>query len=311
MSRKPNDYLMIGLKGIAMGAADVVPGVSGGTIAFISGIYEELLTSIRNLPACFPLIFKKGQGIAAFWRKANLNFLLVLVLGIGISFLSLIRLMTWLLEQHPIPTWAFFFGLILASTVYVFRDVEPKRTANWLALLVGAGAAYWVTVMPPSDTPQTYWFIFLSGAIAICAMILPGISGSFILLLMGKYVFMMDALISVKIDIIVTFVAGAAIGIMLFSNVLIWLLKKYHQVTVALLGGTMIGSLNKIWPWKETVSSDSHDKELPLAETNVWPQKFQAVTGEDHLALHAIVSVIIGFVIVFAIEYVAQRMKRQ
>lgn len=296
-----------------MGAADVVPGVSGGTIAFISGIYEELLASIKNLPGCLPLLFKKGEGINAFWKKGNLNFLVALAAGIGISILSLARLMTWLLAHQPIVTWSFFFGLILASTVYVLKEVDLKRVANWASFIVGAVVAYWVTVVSPTETPQTYWFIFLSGSIAICAMILPGISGSFILLLLGKYLFMMEAIKGFKLDLIAVFMAGAAIGITLFSNVLIWLLKKYHQLTVALLGGFMIGSLNKVWPWKETTSTfvDSHGNESPLTQSNILPAKFEALFGQHPQVGQAVVALVVGFAIVFAVEFVAQRLQKQ
>jgi putative membrane protein len=312
MSRKINDYFGIGIKGVAMGAADVIPGVSGGTIAFITGIYEELLSSIKNLPSALPLIFKKDKGIKAFWQQANLNFLLSLGLGIGISILSLARLMTYLLEHQAIVTWSFFFGLILASTWYVMREVDLKRVTNWLAFAVGTVVAYWITAVTPTQTPDAYWFVFLSGAIAICAMILPGISGSFILLLLGKYLFMMEAIKAMKIDIILVFMSGAAIGLVAFSNVLTWLLKKYHQLTVAVLGGFMIGSLNKVWPWKEVTSiyTDRHGVTHALTEVNVLPAKFQSVSAADPQLTAAIVALVVGFSIVFLIEFVAQKLKR-
>jgi putative membrane protein len=312
MSRKINDYLGIGIKGIAMGAADVIPGVSGGTIAFITGIYEELLSSIKNLPSALPLIFKKDKGLKAFWEQANLNFLLALGTGIGISILSLARLMTYLLEHQAILTWSFFFGLILASTWYVMREVELKRATNWIAFIIGALIAYGITAVAPTQTTDAYWFIFVSGAIAICAMILPGISGSFILLLLGKYLFMMEAIKGMKVGIIVVFMSGAAIGLVLFSNVLSWLLKKYHQVTVAVLGGFMIGSLNKVWPWKEVTSTytDRHGVIRTLTEANVLPNQFRSITETDPQLLSAIIAAVIGFSLVFAIEFFAQRLKR-
>jgi putative membrane protein len=312
MSRKINDYFGIGIKGVAMGAADVIPGVSGGTIAFITGIYEELLSSIKNLPSALPLIFKKDKGIKAFWQQANLNFLLSLGLGIGISILSLARLMTYLLEHHAILTWSFFFGLILASTWYVMRDVDQKRIPNWVAFAIGAAVAYAITAVTPAQTPDAYWFVFLSGAIAICAMILPGISGSFILLLLGKYLFMMEAIKDMKVGIILVFMSGAAIGLVLFSNVLSWLLKKYHQVTVAVLGGFMIGSLNKVWPWKEVTSTytDRHGVVRALTEANILPDTFSSINQTDAQLFPAIIAAFIGFSIVFAIEFLAQRLKR-
>lgn len=308
---KKRNYLLIVLKGCAMGAADVVPGVSGGTIAFITGIYEELINSIRNvdLQAVKLLLSFK---LADFWKKINGTFLLSVVGGIAISIFSLAKLMTWLLDHHPIFIWSFFFGLIIASSVLVSREIKHWNAGSVIALLAGAAAAYTITVMSPSETPNTWWFIILSGAIAICAMILPGISGAFILLLLGKYSYILGAVSSLNIGIILLFVAGAIAGITTFSHLLSWLLKNYHSVTIATLTGFMVGSLNKVWPWKETLETytDSHGIVKPLVEANVSPHHFGELTGKDPLILQAILMCVAGFVLIYGIETIARRMNK-
>ena len=306
--RKFKDYFLITLKGIGMGAADVVPGVSGGTIAFISGIYEELLDAIKSVNATlFKKLFK--EGIVAAWNHLNANFLVALLLGIAISFLSLAKLMQYLLDNHAVLIWSFFFGLILASTVYVGQKIKKWNIPVIIGAIVGAIVAYIITDISPaaSVTYTPLWFIFVSGAVAICAMILPGISGSFILLLMGQYRYILNALTELKFDVIIVFILGAAIGLISFSNVLSWLLKRFHDITVAILTGFMLGSLNKVWPWKqvtETVLS-ADGKLEPLAEKNVLPQIYEQVTGLDANLAFAILLAIGGFILVFGIERLA------
>ena len=246
--RKFSSYAMITLKGIGMGAADVIPGVSGGTIAFLTGIYEELLGSIKSINTqAFKLLFtgKLGQ----FWKHINGNFLISLILGIGISFFSLAKLMQYLMANEPIPLWSFFFGLIIASAILILKDIDLTKIKHLLALALGTAAGAAICLISPTETPNDLWFIFLCGAIAICAMILPGISGSFILLLLGKYEYMLKALTDLNIVLIITFVIGAAIGIVSFSHFLTWLLKKYRIGTLSVLAGFIIGSLIKVWPW--------------------------------------------------------------
>ena len=275
---KFSQYLLLTLKGCAMGMADVVPGVSGGTIAFISGIYEELIESIKSVDAT-ALRLLGTLRLKEFWRHINGRFLLPVLLGIAIAIFSLARLMTYLLTNHPIAIWSFFFGLIVASALLVAKQIGRWRVQTVAACLIGAAAAWWITVATPAETPDTRWFILLSGAIAICAMILPGISGAFILLLLGKYQFIMQAVGDLNVPVIVIFVVGAAAGIISFSHLLSWLLKHWHDVTVAVLMGFMVGSLNKVWPWKEVVETytDSHGKIMPLVERNVAPGRFEAL----------------------------------
>lgn len=299
------------LKGCAMGMADVVPGVSGGTIAFISGIYEELLDSIRSVgPEALKLLLRGRFG--AFWRHINGSFLLPVLLGIAIAIFSLARLMTYLLTNHPIAIWSFFFGLIVASAVLVAKQIGKWNIKTVTAFVVGAAAAWWITVATPTETPDDWWFVMLSGAIAICAMILPGISGAFILLLLGKYQFIMQAVGDFNIPVILIFVVGAAAGIISFSHLLSWLLKNFHDITVAVLMGFMIGSLNKVWPWKEVVETytDSHGKILPLVESNVLPQTFERLTGQPSLIAQAALLCVVGFLAIYGIELLARVIRK-
>lgn len=299
MKRKLGDYGMIALKGMGMGAADVVPGVSGGTIAFIVGIYDELIESIKSINFKNLKLLFSGK-ILEFWRQINGSFLLSLVAGIGISVFSLAKLITMLLATHPVSVWSFFFGLIVASTWFVSKDIRQWNWKTILSLVVGIALAWWVTSATPAKTPDGLWFIFLCGFVAICAMILPGISGSFILVLMGKYDFVMKAVTTLDIKIICVFVVGALIGITSFSRLLSFALRKFRAVTLAALTGFMIGSLNKVWPWKTTLSTytDSHGMEKPLTEANILPDAFP---------WQAILLMIFGFALVYILERLSQK----
>lgn len=304
MARNLLDYLGISLKGVGMGAADVVPGVSGGTIAFITGIYEELINSIKSVkPKNVGLLFSKG--LPTFWRAINGTFLTFLLLGIGISIVSLAVAMTYLLEHHPILIWAFFFGLIVASAVYVGRKIKKWDAGVYIGLATGAVAAYLITILTPAETTTAGWFIFVSGAIAICAMILPGISGSFILLLLGKYEFMMNAIHDRDLLVIAIFGGGAVIGLLSFANVLSWLLKRFHNATIAVLTGFMIGSLNKVWPWKETLEYhlNSDGEKVPLLQENISPASY---AGDAQL-WPAIGLAVAGIAVILAIELISSK----
>lgn len=307
-----HNYPLLILKGCAMGAADVVPGVSGGTIAFIAGIYEELVDSIKsiNLHALKLLFTLK---LKAFWQQINGSFLFSILLGIGISIFSLAKLMTWLLEHYPIQIWSFFFGLIIASTVLVAKEIQRWHAGTVIALIIGAAVAYVITILSPSETPNAWWFIILSGAIAICAMILPGISGAFILLLMGKYAYILGAVSALQFGILLLFAFGAVTGIVSFSHLLSWLLKKHHTATVATLTGFMVGSLNKVWPWKEILETytDSHGAVHPLVEANISPAAFEQLTGTPSFLWQAILLCIFGFVLIFGLEYLGEKLNKQ
>lgn len=305
---KITSRLVLFLKGMAMGAADVVPGVSGGTIAFISGIYEELLDSIRAVNGkALQLLFKFD--IKGLWKHVNGNFLVALFSGVFVSILSLSRLVLYLLEHQPVLIWSFFFGLIIASIIGVSRQVKKWNPAVIFSFIVGTVVAYWITVVAPTQTPEDWWFIILSGSIAICAMILPGISGSFILLLMGKYKYIFGAIKDFQIDIILLFGLGCIVGITSFSHLLNFMLKRYHDLTVALLTGFMLGSLNKVWPWKIATATytDSDGKVHPLLEKNLLPADFIAETGLPAELGMAVVLAAFGFLLVFLLDRVGRK----
>lgn len=286
-----------------MGAADVVPGVSGGTIAFITGIYEELLGSIRSVNGEAVKLLLRFK-LVDFWRHINGSFLIVLLSGILFSIVSLSRLILYLLEFHAELLWSFFFGLIVASAVVVGKKIPRWTLGVVLFGLIGAAIAYYVTIATPTQTPEAYWFIFLSGAIAICAMILPGISGSFLLVLLAKYEFILGAVRDLRLSIVAVFGLGCLVGILSFSHVLNWALKNYHNATVALLTGFMVGSLNKVWPWKQTLETytDRHGEVKPLVQENVLPGTFEVLTGQESYLQYAVLLAIFGFLFVYLID---------
>lgn len=260
------------LKGIAMGSADVVPGVSGGTIAFITGIYGRLLDAISGVNLSL-LRTLKNDGIAAAWRQLDGSFLLALGSGILVAIISLARLIHYLLLEHPVALWAFFFGLIIASCWHIGRTIRQWRWQELLSLVVGAALAAWISLASPTEITPTLPVVFLAGSVAICAMILPGISGSFILLLMGLYGPVMAAIHELNLPLLGTFAMGAGLGLLLFSRLLSWLLHHFETVLLSLLTGFMVGSLVKVWPWKETVLTrvNSKGEEVPFIQSNVLP----------------------------------------
>ncbi len=302
--RSIKDYALITLKGLAMGAADVIPGVSGGTIAFITGIYEEFINALKSFDLNGMKVLRQ-QGIKAFWQYANINFLIALFLGIGISVLSLAKLITWLLHTYPEYVWSFFFGLIIASVIVIARKITRWSAVEFLLFAAGTGIAWWITEVSPTETTEAPWFVFLSGMIAICAMILPGISGSFILLLMGKYAYILNAVHTLDIKALAIFAAGAVTGLLTFSHLLSWMFRKHHNATVAMLAGFMLGSLNKVWPWKITLETriNSHGEEVPFIQENVWP----ADAPGDSVLWIAVAIAIAGFAIVYVLESIGNK----
>ncbi|WP_089124087.1 DUF368 domain-containing protein [Vibrio algivorus] len=302
------NYLWTYLKGIAMGAADVVPGVSGGTIAFITGIYDTLLGSIRKVnPSLFSLW--KREGFKAVLTHINAGFLIALFGGILTSILTLAKLISWLLVTHPIPLWSFFFGLILISVIHILKQVEDRRLHHVIFLLIGVAFAYTITVLQPLDLQPTTLNLILAGAIAICAMILPGISGSFILLLLGIYPTILTAVKELNIGILGLFSIGAVVGLLSFSHLLSWLLNKHRSATLIFLTGLMVGTLPKIWPWKETISwrINSHGEQVPLVEHNLLPQQFEQIVGQPSQFILAIACMLGGIAIVWLLEKAANK----
>ena len=296
MERRIKDYAVLTLKGMAMGAADVVPGVSGGTIAFIAGIYDELINSIKSINMHSLKLLFTGK-IAAFWKAVNGNFLFALLLGIAISVFSLAKLITYLLLNEPVLVWSFFFGLVLASTWFVTKDIKGWDWKTVAGFVGGAVIAYYITVATPAETSTNLMFIFLCGAIAICAMILPGISGSFILVLLGKYFYVMEAVKTLDLVVMGVFAFGAALGITSFSRVLSYALKNFRNITLSVLSGFMLGSLNKVWPWKEVekLVSDGHEV---MIEHNIAPNTEVA---------EAVVLMLIGFILVYVLEKISAK----
>jgi putative membrane protein len=301
MSRSKKEYLVIGLKGMAMGAADIVPGVSGGTIALIAGIYEEFVNALKSFSSAIGVL--KNEGLKAAWKHVNGSFLLALFSGIAVSLVSLVQFIKYALENHAIVLWSFFFGLIVASCYFVGKMVSKWNFGSIVALIIGTVAIYLVTSISPAETSTSLWFIFISGMLAICAMILPGISGSFILVLLGKYAYIIESLSEFRIQVAATFAAGCVVGLLSFSHFLSWMLKKYHNLTIALLTGFMIGSLNKIWPWKKTLEwgFDRHGEKVAILEENILPAQYQ---GENHLWA-AIGLALVGFFVIVILEVVA------
>ena len=309
--RNVKDYILLFLKGMGMGGADVVPGVSGGTIAFITGIYEELLNSIKSIDKNAIQLLLGGK-ITALWKHINGKFLITLFSGIFVSVFSLAKLIHYLLNNHPIQLWSFFLGLIIISSLLVSREINRWKTQVVISGIAGILIAYFITEATPATTPDNYLFIFLSGAIAICAMILPGISGSFILLILGKYEFIIESIKDVNILVIVVFGLGCVVGLLSFSRLVSWLLNKYHDITIAILAGFMIGSLNKIWPWKETISTrlNSKGEFVPLIQKNIWPTDYMEKVGEP-LVLQAILFCCIGILLIIGIEKIAGLSKQK
>jgi len=299
--------LLLYIKGIAMGAADVVPGVSGGTIAFITGIYEELLRSIGAIPGA-AVHLARGR-VREAWQAANANFLLILAAGVLTSVFSLARLITYLLEQHPIPLWSFFFGLILVSVHLVGKEIQRWGLSRIVALALGVVFAYVITVAAPVQWSSGGWSLFLAGAIAICAMILPGISGSFILVLLGLYPVVLAAVRDLDLGVLAVFASGCLVGLLSFARLLGWMLRHWRDVTLAFLTGLMLGSLNKVWPWKETLTwrTNSQGERTPLLEQNLSPDSFASLTGQDPQLVLALMMAIGGIVLVLGLEWFAGR----
>lgn len=300
-------YIIIYIKGLAMGVADAIPGVSGGTIALISGIYENLINSIKSIDAEAIKYLRKAE-IKNLWEHINGSFLVTLVAGIATSLIVLSHFVTFLLENYPIQVWSFFFGLIVISSLVVLRTITQWRVRVFLSLLAGIGVAYFITMATPAETPTDLWFIFISGSIAIIAMILPGISGAFLLLLLGKYEYVYIALRDWNLVVIGVFILGAITGLLTFSRSISWLLKNYHNSAIALLSGFMIGSLNKIWPWKivELFRQNSKGEQVPFIEENVLPAEYLRETGQNPYLFQAILFIATGIFIVILFENISR-----
>ena len=314
MIKNIKKYLLTGVKGACMGAADVIPGVSGGTIAFIMGIYDEFVGSIAKIDAeAVKLLFKRQ--FRDFWKHINGNFLLSVALGIGVSVVTLAGIMKTLLTEHPIQTWAFFFGLIVASSIFIIKGISGWKAREGVMMGLGVILGVVVCTLTPTNTPDALWFIFLSGALAICAMILPGISGSFILLILGKYHFIMNVIhelthginVGQNLLILAVFMAGAVVGILGFSKFLRWLLARWNKETLIVLAGFIIGSLVKVWPWSNTEAIIR--SQFPNAVTDAPLDAGiidQYVGAIDLQVTSAVLFAALGFILVVSVEYASK-----
>ena len=320
--RRLKDYLLIAVKGACMGAADVIPGVSGGTIAFIMGIYDEFVSSIASVNTEAIRLLFSGK-FREFWKHINGNFLISLILGIGLSVVALAGLMQMLLGSFPIQTWAFFFGLIVASSIFILRGISGWKMREGLFLVLAMVLGVVICTLSPTQTPEGLWFIFLSGAIAICAMILPGISGSFILLILGKYQYIMGVITNLvsgvdlgrNLLIIGVFGIGAAVGILSFSKLLHWLLARWNKETLIVLAGFIIGSLVKVWPWSnvEAIVTSQFPELAAMAETlpDGIPAEIvnQYMGSADLHIIGAVIFALIGFSLVTGIEFAGKAIR--
>ena len=308
--RRPIDYLLLFLKGVAMGGADVVPGVSGGTIAFISGIYDELLGSIRAINWQTICLLLKGD-IPGFWRAINGNFLTVLFAGILLSILSLAKLVSYGMQEYPILIWSFFFGLIIASIVWMIGNLGSWRWQESAAVVLGTALAAGLFWVPGGSGSTELPMIFAAGALAICAMILPGISGSFILVLIGIYATVIEAISEFNVAILATFAVGCVVGLLTFSRFLGWLLVRYRSTTLALLTGFLVGSLAIVWPWKEklVVMFTASGKEIVLEQHNLLPGAYAQMFGDDPQTIAAVLLALFGVILVLGLERIGGRTK--
>jgi putative membrane protein len=299
--------LLLYIKGMAMGAVDVVPGFSGGTMALITGIYDRLLAALAATPQALGL-FVRGR-IRQAWQACDASFLLVLLLGIATSIFSLAKGISYLMDHHPIPLWSFFFGLVMVSVWLVGREVSRWRWDRLLGLAAGTAFAIWITLASPLQLTADPVTLFFAGALAICAMILPGISGSFILVLLGLYPAVLGALKSLDLPMLAVFAAGCALGLMSFSRLLNWLLTHVRDLTLAFLCGIILGSLGKVWPWKQTLTwqTNSRGESYPLLQENLLPERYATLSGQDPQLLLALSLAVLAIVLVLGIEWAGRR----
>lgn len=244
-------HILTALKGFGMGAANIVPGVSGGTIALLTGIYTELIEAINQVMVTANWkLFLRGN-IKEYWKKIHGNFLTALAIGVLLSLVSMAKVMEYVIIYHPVQTWAFFFGLIIASSIYMLSDIKALKIKDLIFLFIGGGLGVAISTLSPTETPDSLWFVFICGAVSICTMILPGISGSFILVILGKYEYIINALNTFNLSVLLVFALGCAIGILAFAKFLHWLLARYERQTMLILIGFVLGSLVKVWPWND------------------------------------------------------------
>lgn len=301
----PRARLFFYLKGMAIGAADIVPGVSGGTIAFIAGIYERLINALKSFGPQLWGEFRRN-GLGGVWRAVDGTFLLCIFGGVLTSVFAMASLISHLLVQYPELIWSFFFGLTLASVWLIGKRIHSYAWPNWISFGLGLTAAYMITELSPAHLEATAFNLFWTGSVAICAMILPGISGSFILVILGMYGHVLEAVKGMQISILMIFATGCVVGLLSISHLLSWMLRRYHDFSLALLTGFMLGALNKVWPWKVTLEYriNSAGEEVPFVQNNVLPAVYEAATGQSAELGGAILCALFGMILVLSLERV-------
>ena len=286
-----------------MGTADLIPGVSGGTMALITGIYERLLGALSALDANALRLLMQGK-FKTFWKHIDGNFLLSLFTGILTAVFALSKLVHFLLGHYPVPVWAFFFGLIAASAVFIIRQTAYKKLTTWLMVIAGAIIAWWITGLLPAEGPRTWWYLFLSGVAASIAMILPGISGSYILVILGSYLYVLQSVHELKIGNLAVFTAGVVTGLLGFSKILKWFFQRHKNATLAVMGGFLIGSLRQVWPWKKVILTRwIEGKEIIIKTRPVWPSQYD---GEAYTGL-SIALMLLGVLLIIFFEKIRKK----
>jgi putative membrane protein len=308
--RKPQDYILLYVKGLCIGIANAVPGVSGGTIAFITGIYNELLHALNEIDRDAGKLLLTFR-VAACWKKINGNFLLTVLAGICTSLFFLAGTVFNLLVNHPVLLHAFFFGVIFASVALVLKEIKAWGYKPIVAFILSTTLAYLATTLSPLSTPDSLWIVFICGVLAICAMILPGLSGAFLLVLLGKYQFMISAITDLNVTVIVIFSLGCVLGLMGFARLITWVLDHYHRITVAVLAGFMFGSLNKLWPWRQGLEyvTNTKGQQVAVFDKSILPWHTLSITGKDPQLFQAILMMSLGLFIVIVLERIATRLK--
>lgn len=308
--KKPLDYILLYAKGLSMGAVDIIPGISGGTVAFITGIYTDLITALCSIDGEAWSLLKKLR-FTDFWQKINGNFLLTLFAGILTSVLLIARGMAYLLRYHSIPLWAFFFGLILIAAPLTLRKITKWNGATLICFCIGIVFMYGITRLPTTSLPGGISIFFLAGILTACGIIVPGVSGAFLLVLIGRYQAIIHAVSKFNISILFLFVAGCAVGLLVVPRIISWTMDNYYNSTVALLAGFMVGSLNKVWPWREPLEYATYGigEQVPTLERSILPWDYVIITGKDPHIFQAILMMALGVFIIVLTERITVRLK--
>jgi len=303
MKNTISSFIQTTIKGAAMGAANVIPGVSGGTIALITGIFERLINAIKSFDTKALNLLFKGQ-FKALAKHIDLVFLIALFLGIGLAVVSLARLFDYLFTNYPVYIWAYFFGLVLASIYFVGKTVKKWPSSVLISFICGTSIAIAISVLTPASENASFLYLMLCGVVAICSMILPGLSGSFVLILLGNYqLVMINAVNTLNMSILLPVVIGAGLGLVAFSHILSWLLKKFHNQTIALLTGFITGSLGILWPWKNEITQQFGDKTKTIGYDWFMPE----MNSEFYFAL---IFAILGIASIAITELLASKQQK-